>query len=663
MAVVEETPIASSLANGVTTVFPHLFTVLDADDLIVTGEVGGAVTPYTLGVDYSVNGVGASAGSVVFGVAPASGITITRYRDTALSRATDYQTNGDLIASVVNLDFDRLWLALQDIFQGGKAPPSALRVPGGETVDPFPVAASRANKFPYFNALGEPTVVALSGSPVSSADQIAWTQAGAGAVGRTVQAKLREFVSVKDFGAVGDGATDDTAAFTAAIAALSIGTLYGATRRSALYIPAGVYLLSSNLLFAETGYGGGWTVQGDGDLNTILLFSTTSGDAVTLQGNFFQFRDLSIYGTTARQAGTGRGLVVDANLSTTSYRGEFTNIRIYGHPGDGAYCERIEHHRFVNFLVQEVGGRGFVLDSVTSNAAWNLLENVRTQDTDGDGIVLGTLTAHNTLINCEAIEFGRTDTAAVGIRISGRGNILDSPDAENIGNITGATTYIGIRLAGSRHRIRGGYVGDVNTAVALVGATLCEVDDPTITNATSGVAATDAVTTDAGSTNNRFNLPATATNFTNVLTPANGRAGDIISRDGVFGRASTWTAGITFGGAAVGLTIASQTCKYTAIGKLVHVEFDITLSAKGSSTGAAKVTGLPFTSAADTRGMLSVQIVSNGSGASNLDASGVSPGTLIIDLRSQGATGFSELTDANFTDTTRIIGSGFYTAA
>jgi polygalacturonase len=38
-----------------------------------------------------------------------------------------------------------------------------------------------------------------------------------------VQAKLRETVSVKDFGAVGNGVADDTAAIQAAVTATSIG--------------------------------------------------------------------------------------------------------------------------------------------------------------------------------------------------------------------------------------------------------------------------------------------------------------------------------------------------------------------------------------------------------------------------------------------------------
>lgn len=52
---------------------------------------------------------------------------------------------------------------------------------------------------------------------------------------RTVDDKLREIVSVKDFGAVGDGVTDDTAAIQAALASIQ-------STGGALFFPRGTYL-------------------------------------------------------------------------------------------------------------------------------------------------------------------------------------------------------------------------------------------------------------------------------------------------------------------------------------------------------------------------------------------------------------------------------------
>lgn len=77
------------------------------------------------------------------------------------------------------------------------------------------------------------------------ADSVLFTQAGVGAVERTSQDKMREQISVKDFGAVGDGTTDDTAAIQAAITAVA-GTSAGA-----LDFPDGTYLVSSTLTVAS----------------------------------------------------------------------------------------------------------------------------------------------------------------------------------------------------------------------------------------------------------------------------------------------------------------------------------------------------------------------------------------------------------------------------
>jgi hypothetical protein len=57
----------------------------------------------------------------------------------------------------------------------------------------------------------------------------------------------------------------------------------------------------------------------------------------------------------------------------------------------------------------------------------------------------------------------------------------------------------------------------------------------------------------------------------------------------------TWTMGISFGGGATGIAYANNTGTYTKIGRQVTVNGLITLSSKGSSTGNARITGLPFT--------------------------------------------------------------------
>ena len=70
-----------------------------------------------------------------------------------------------------------------------------------------------------------------------TAGKLSFTQAGTGATARTIDSKLKDVVSVKDFGAVGDGTTNDTAAVQAAVNA--VGT------NGAVYFPPGTYSVTS----------------------------------------------------------------------------------------------------------------------------------------------------------------------------------------------------------------------------------------------------------------------------------------------------------------------------------------------------------------------------------------------------------------------------------
>jgi len=70
---------------------------------------------------------------------------------------------------------------------------------------------------------------------------LSFIQNGSGAIERTVPNKLLESVSVKDFGAVGNGVADDTAACSAAVS-------YTSTRGKNLTWPDGTYLTTASIL-------------------------------------------------------------------------------------------------------------------------------------------------------------------------------------------------------------------------------------------------------------------------------------------------------------------------------------------------------------------------------------------------------------------------------
>lgn len=66
----------------------------------------------------------------------------------------------------------------------------------------------------------------------------------------------------------------------------------------------------------------------------------------------------------------------------------------------------------------------------------------------------------------------------------------------------------------------------------------------------------------------------------------------------------TWTPSLTFAGGSTGMTYSTQTGTYTKIGRLVFCRGTIVLTAKGSSTGHARIEGLPFTPSTTTAALI-----------------------------------------------------------
>ena len=113
----------------------------------------------------------------------------------------------------------------------------------------------------------------------------AFQASGAGAIIRTTQDKLREIVSVSDFGAKCDGSTDDSAAFQQA----EISTPYGLINipSGACYINSNINISKDNIKFRGSGQGSTYIQMGPSV--TKLFDITTAGSAFVVLPEFSNF--------------------------------------------------------------------------------------------------------------------------------------------------------------------------------------------------------------------------------------------------------------------------------------------------------------------------------------------------------------------------------------
>ncbi len=124
----------------------------------------------------------------------------------------------------------------------------------------------------------------------------------------------------------------------------------------------------------------------------------------------------------------------------------------------------------------------------------------------------------------------------------------------------------------------------------------------------------------------------------------------------------TWTPSVTFGGNAVGLATTGPTGgRYTKIGRTVIATGMLTLSSKGSSTGVAALTGLPFTAAND--GIYVAVAVGFAAGFSSVTGAvlaAVVPNTGRCNVYQSANGAATALTNSNFTNSSQLFFTATY---
>lgn len=158
-----------------------------------------------------------------------------------------------------------------------------------------------------------------------------------GSIDSTVHKKLQEIVSVKDFGAVGDGIADDTAAIQAAIDAVE------AQNGGCVYFPAGAYKVTSTLTISV----GSFSIAGAGVGASFIFPFGNYGDVIhftsNVAGTYLQrlsVRDISFY----TQVETTSGAVIHLERCRLVF---MSNVDISAHYG-GLLLDSVVHSSFSN---------------------------------------------------------------------------------------------------------------------------------------------------------------------------------------------------------------------------------------------------------------------------------------------------------------------------
>lgn len=334
-------------------------------------------TILTLDTDYTLSGAGNENGGTLTLNAARSGSTLLIYRDPEATQLTSYVATGKFPATSHERALDKLTMLIQKFSWWWDR--LALKKPNifasyydarqnriSNLVDPELGQDAVTRKWALTEISKVVTASSVDMGSLANTDSealgdalIGVKQPYTGAVARTQHDKNAEYVSVMDFGAKGDGVTDDSVAIQIA------------ANTGAIYFPPGNYLVSKDITISSTN---DCVIKGFSRANTSITYTGT-GTLFTAKFTnsirFVQVSDIRVMTTTLAKATAfyfewpedfEHGLVQRGSFFNVSIRGvneyeQGFNTCVHMHQGDN-----------INFINCEFKGAG---GSTTVTQAYN----------------------------------------------------------------------------------------------------------------------------------------------------------------------------------------------------------------------------------------------------------------------------------------------------
>jgi len=370
MTISSETNSVSYTGDGTLATYTVGLDLTDDDEFVLYEQTAAGV-PSTLvrNTDYTVSYVGGVLKATrSSGVLP-SGYIWTFERDPAYTQESDYRGNPAYNPERYELDYDksveRDQALLAKVDRALTVPPAYVSFDTQVTPVAGGVLAINGDND------GFTTITGLADAPVSSAMQPVvaaaslaaaraamgpWSDALATATGGTSSRSMAEHfadrVAVEDFGAVGDGTTDDTAAIQAAIDSLSRGgTIHFRAKNYRTTSTLTVYnkpiMFQGSSLAAATSRGTTLTLAVGG--STGISFEDADGSGI---------RDMLISGS-----GVTAGYLITVGKgsgSSGTFLMSVTNVRL-ANGYNGIWFKSANSIRFLNFSTTNFTGQQVML--------------------------------------------------------------------------------------------------------------------------------------------------------------------------------------------------------------------------------------------------------------------------------------------------------------